>query len=803
MSQTEPTPLSARLRFRTPLLAGLGLLLAAIAVLTALGLARTERSSRQLAEIAAEQGRSVEAATELLLSNGQRAASINRLLTAPTPQARAAALEQYRNAVETYTDAVEKLRALEPPSQEWEARERALAAAERALASGNELVAQLMRGPSARASELDLARAVLEDSRLQEALSALIEAGRARGVQAAVAASREQRAGLALIGAGGVLALLAAAGIAGWAVRAVSEAQARIEREKELAEATLHSIEDGVITTDAAGRIEYLNPVAERYLGWTAAQARGRRLAEVFRVIEERSGKPIEPLPLTSHRTAGGEEPAAVRLVDRSGREYPVRYSHAPIRGRDGAVHGAIVVFHDVSQIQAMAQQLLWQASHDALTGLVNRREFERRLAELVESARSQRREHALLYLDLDNFKAVNDTCGHGAGDELLRQLTAIMLSRMRASDTLARLGGDEFGVLLETCPVDQALRVANALRETVRDFRFVWEGKTFSVGASIGLVPITAESENAERLLATADACCYEAKNRGRDCVQVYRTGDRDGSAKHEELRLVSQINRAFELGQFRLYRQRIVPLDPAAGRALHHEVLVRMVDRDGNLLPATGFMPAAERYNLLTSIERWVVSSLVEYLHRQWTAGTVPHALTSSGERGYYSVNISGASINDRSFPEFLRNLLTRYELPHGLLCLEITETTAISSLSKAAELVHELKGMGCRIALDDFGTGMSSFAYLKYLPVDYLKIAGVFIQDMKSDPMDYAIVEAIARISRILGMLTIAESVEDAETLIKLRDLGVDYAQGYFIAEPEALGEEPKHKQPALSA
>jgi len=606
-----------------------------------------------------------------------------------------------------------------------------------------------------------------------------------------------------MIEAAGILALLAGAVIAVVAIRVIASTKAKLEREKELAEVTLHSIVDGVITTDTDGRIEYLNPVAEHYLGWNVGEARGRQLSEVYRVVDERTGKAIAPLPFTNLRAADPDEPAAVRLVDRSGRECPVRYSHAPIRGRDGAEHGRIVVFHDVSQIRAMAQQLIWQASHDALTGLVNRREFERRLTELIETAKSQRREHALLFMDLDNFKAVNDTCGHSAGDELLRQLTAIMLSRMRGSDTLARLGGDEFGALLEACPLDQSLRIANAMRETVREFRFVWEGKTFSVGVSIGLVPITADSEDGVRVLAVADACCYEAKNRGRDRVQVYRPRERDYGARHEELRIVSQINRAFELGQFRLYCQRILPLDSAKQREPHHEVLVRMLDRAGNLVPATGFMPAAERYNLLTSIERWVVSSLVEHLHRQWTAGAIPHELHGSGERGYYSVNISGASINDKSFPEFLRNLLTRYQLPAGLLCFEITETTAISNLAKAAELMRELKGMGCRFALDDFGTGMSSFAYLKYLPVDYLKIAGVFIKDMATDPMDYAIVDSINRISHILGMQTVAESVEDAGTLEKIKELKLDYAQGYFIAEPEALAGEAVLKPVTLSA
>jgi EAL domain-containing protein (putative c-di-GMP-specific phosphodiesterase class I) len=284
---------------------------------------------------------------------------------------------------------------------------------------------------------------------------------------------------------------------------------------------------------------------------------------------------------------------------------------------------------------------------------------------------------------------------------------------------------------------------------------------------------------------------------------VQVYRPDSPDYGGRHEELKLVSQITRAFELGQFRLYRQRIAPLGGAPQHEPHYEVLIRMLDRDGNAVPATGFMPTAERYNLLTSIERWVVSSLVEFLHRQWTSGAIPHDPHGGGERGFYSVNISGASINDRSFPDFLRNLLTRYQLPNGLLCFEITETTAISNLSKAAELMHELKGMGCRFALDDFGTGMSSFAYLKYLPVDFLKIAGVFIQDIVADPMDNAIVDSINRISHILGMRTVAESVEDAAILARITELGLDYAQGYYVAEPEELTDEPAQRQTALFA
>jgi diguanylate cyclase (GGDEF)-like protein/PAS domain S-box-containing protein len=801
--------MSLRSRLASPkskylLYASFGLLLAALTALIALGLARIESFNQQIHRLTEAQGRKIGTVSELFLSNGQRSALIDRLFGAETGEARKTVHEQYQLAMQAYTRAVERLRTLQVDPSESAARDRALAAAARARAIGEDIVGLLMKGEIARASELNLTQALLEDSRFQETLYLMLEANHARISEAIAAANAGMRNGFLLIGAGGILALLAGIVIAVLVIRIVAATEATLEHEKELAEVTLHSIVDGVITTDAAGRVEYLNPVAEQYLGWSSIEAFGRPLAEVYRVLDERSGRPIDPLPMTQAAGAAGEaELVAVRLVDRNGRECPVRYSHAPILGRDGTVHGKIVVFHDVSQLRAMSQQLLWQASHDALTGLVNRREFERRLTELIETAGAQRREHALLFMDLDNFKAVNDTCGHSAGDELLRQLTAIMLTRMRGSDTLARLGGDEFGALLEACPIDQALRIANALRETVREFRFVWEGKTFSVGVSVGLVPIDAESGDVNQVLAAADATCYEAKNRGRDRVQVYRPEEPSRSGRREELQIVSQINRAFELGQFKLFRQRIDRLDGAPSRERHYEVLVRMLDRAGNLIPATGFMPQAERYNLLTSIERWVVSSLVEFLHRSWTAGAIPHDLHGSGERGFYSVNISGASINDKSFPDFIRNLLTRYQLPSGLLCFEITETTAISNLSKAAELMHELKGMGCRFALDDFGTGMSSFAYLKYLPVDFLKIAGVFIKDMVSDPMDYAIVDSVNRIGHILGMRTVAESVEDAATLARITELGLDYAQGYFVAEPEALGDEPAQQQKALFA
>ena len=591
----------------------------------------------------------------------------------------------------------------------------------------------------------------------------------------------------------GVLVLVLGATVAFLVSRQIVRSEDALFREKELAEVTLHSIGEGVITIDAEGRIDYLNPVAEQYTGWNGTDAKGQRLDTVYRVVHEQTGKPVPypgrdetGVPVTSRGVT-------IRLLGRSGNACAIRDSYAPIHDSNGNLVGWVVVFHDVSQIEEMAQQLSWQASHDALTGLLNRGEFERRLADLIDSVRKENKQHALMYMDLDNFKAVNDTCGHAAGDELLRQLTTVMQARMRGSDTLARIGGDEFGGLLESCPLDQAVRIANGLREAVRDFRFVWRDKTFGVGVSIGLVTIDAANMSVSSALATADATCYEAKSKGRDRVQVYRSMDHAIGDQSAELQMVSQINHAFELGNFRLYRQKIIALGAGNGDEPHYEILVRMLDQAGNLIPPSVFMASAERYNLLSSIERWVISSLIEFLHQQHASGAIPHEITAY-TNAFYAVNLSGVSINDNSFADFVRKLLTRFNLPRGLLCFEVTETTAISNLTKAAQLMHELKAMGCRFALDDFGIGMSSFAYLKYLPVDYIKIDGVFIRDMAVDPMDHAIVEAINRIAHILGLKTVAEFVEDETTLERLRVIKVDYAQGYFIAKPEALTKSP---------
>jgi diguanylate cyclase (GGDEF)-like protein len=415
------------------------------------------------------------------------------------------------------------------------------------------------------------------------------------------------------------------------------------------------------------------------------------------------------------------------------------------------------------------------QASHDALTGLINRREFERRLALALQGAREQGRRHALCYMDLDQFKIVNDVCGHGAGDELLKQLVQELRAGVREADTLARLGGDEFGLLLENCSPESAERTAQGLLERVRRFRFAWLGKTFEVGVSIGLVPIDAGSGDVASLMSAADVACYAAKDLGRHRVHLYHANDREVSRRRGEMDWVSRIKQALRNDDFRLFAQPIVAV--ADGSALDEEVLLRMVGDGGELVLPEAFVPAAERYGVMPAIDRWVVQRVLAGWGRR------------QGERPECgcSINLSGSSVNDEGFVRFLHQLLSGHRIRPHSICFEITETAAIVNLTKAAHFVRELKALGCRFALDDFGSGLSSFTYLKNLPVDYLKIAGNFVRGLADDPVDGAMVEAINKIGHVMGLRTVAEYVERPETLRRVREIGVDYAQGNAIARP----------------
>ncbi|HSD61733.1 MAG TPA: EAL domain-containing protein [Burkholderiales bacterium] len=771
-------------RARNVMVLGFGVVIAITAVLVALDLMRLESVRARVQELVQAHGARSELVSQLLAANLARAEALHLLMAARDSGRRAQAEAQFRAASRRFSQVTERLRAASPLPGDGEALGDALEAAEAARRVEEEVVQLVMDGEAEAAERLHARSEEAYQDRLAEKLTVLEDRQRLQMLEAADRVDRESRETLTLTMGLRFGALLVGMLVAYLVIRYIYEIGEALHREKERAEVALHSIGDGVITIGPDGAVDYLNPVAEKLTGWMLEAARGRPLQEVYSIVDEDSREPAE-YRFDDHGFSRkrGVATAGVRLLSRDGREFPVEDTVSPIRDRDGRTAGSILVFHDVTHLRTMARQLSWQASHDPLTGLANRREFERRLAEMLETARAQGKQHALLYLDLDKFKLVNDQCGHIAGDDMLRQLAAAMQACIRGSDTLARLGGDEFGVLLEACPLDQAIRIANELCETVRDFRFLWRGAEYGVGASVGLVPLSDGTQGVERAMEAADESCYAAKSRGGNRIQIYRAAESGLTGHHRDVIVVSRIDEAFEHGNFRLYRQAIAPV--AGEGSVHYEVLVRMVDELGMLIPPTEFLPTAERYSLLPILDRWVISKVVDYLaHHTKRANHV------QGELPFYAVNISGASINDSTFSEFLRRLLSEQHVPSELVCFEITETVAIANLTKAGELMHELKTLGCRFALDDFGIGVSSFAYLKFLPVDYLKIDGTFIRDLARNPMDYAIVEAIARIGHVMGMRTVAECVEDAATLDRLRQLKVDFAQGTAVGHPELM-------------
>lgn len=464
-----------------------------------------------------------------------------------------------------------------------------------------------------------------------------------------------------------------------------------------------------------------------------------------------------------------------------------VKPSVALIRDRAAQAIGVVVVLHDVSQEREHAARLAHEASHDALTGLANRTEFERRLAAAIARIRDTGGTHMLMYLDLDQFKVVNDTCGHAAGDELIRQMAAVMRVQLRKGDTLARLGGDEFGILLEHCTALDGERLAEALRRAVAGFRFTHRQRTFAVGASIGLVALDGGTGGVAEALSAADAACYVAKENGRNRVQVYHPQDSVVQARHGEMEWVSRVHAALAAGRFCLYEQEIVALcgDRRAGR--HVELLLRMVDERNQLVPPMAFVPACERYNLMPMIDRWVVETAFDALARRRAEAPDDIALCA--------INLSGSSLADVRFPAFVREQARRAGIALSGICFEITETAAISNLTQAADFIEEMQALGCVFALDDFGAGMSSFIYLKHLPAAYLKIDGSFVREMLDDPVNQVMVEVIQRMGHAMGKKTIAEYVESEAMLARLRELGVDLVQGHYIAPPVPFAPRPR--------
>jgi diguanylate cyclase (GGDEF)-like protein/PAS domain S-box-containing protein len=563
-------------------------------------------------------------------------------------------------------------------------------------------------------------------------------------------------------------------------VQVLKEARAALAVEQERAQITLKLLTDSVIITDASGCVDYMNPAAEKLTGWTLAEARGKRTAAL---LQFRCAQAAADPDLVGQCLRDGSDSMTYRhglLRSRVGREHTVDASAAPIHLPDGCLIGAVLALHDVTESHSLLRTLAHQASHDALTGLINRREFETRLQRALDHAKSGSGTGALIYLDLDQFKIVNDTCGHAAGDDLLQQLAQTYQEVVRERDTFARLGGDEFALIIEHCTVEEARFIANKVLDTTTAFKYPYGGRTFRVGASIGVVPITARAVSIEQMMRLADHACYLAKENGRNRIYVHKENDAALVRRQSDMHWVGRLHEALRGDSLELFYQPIAPMAEKDG-LLHYEILLRLRDRDGNWIAPSFFLPAAERFDLMPAVDRWVLKRVLE-----WLEGEPEHV----AKLDMATINLSRRTLADESFQEYAIACLENTPVPPHKLCFEITENGAIANPVKTIKFIETLKERGCRFSLDDFGTGMTSFSYLKLLPVDFIKIDGSFVTMMKDSAVDREMVRFTNEISHIMGRRTIAEYVGDASTYQHLRDLQIDYAQGYWIGAPRPL-------------
>jgi diguanylate cyclase (GGDEF)-like protein/PAS domain S-box-containing protein len=567
------------------------------------------------------------------------------------------------------------------------------------------------------------------------------------------------------------------------ALRRAEKSEIELSHQKEQAEVTLHSITDSVITVDLNGVIQYINPAAESLFSTSNKDVFNLHLFELVKIVSDSSGEIIDdPLNKCFSEQRTVHLPEHSSLIAGENVVVAVEASVAPMKNNEGDIIGAVMVIQDVSHTRKLTRQLSYQASHDMLTGLYNRLKFEEYLEETLLNVREENRVHSLCYLDLDQFKLVNDTCGHVAGDELLRQLPELLHNVLRSGDVVARLGGDEFGILLENCELNKATLIADKIRQEIKDFRFVWEEKVFTIGVSIGVVGIDENTTDMSKIMTSADLACYAAKDSGRNRVHVFEHSDELVSERHGEMHWTGRIARAMDENRFRLYRQPIVGITGDSNE--HFEVLIRMIDENGEIVPPGAFIPAAERYNLMAGIDRWVIREVFKLIAENDPSDPI------KGTDKIISINLSGDSLSDEGLYDYIISLKHEFAISLKNICFEITETVAISNLVKATTLINELKNHGCRFSLDDFGSGLSSFAYLKNLPVNYIKIDGSFVRDVSRDPIDRAMVVSIQQMGKAMELCTIAEWVEDEETLDALKEIGVNYVQGYHLGRPEAI-------------
>lgn len=760
------------------LIFGFGFTLALLLVLLVVGLTTMTFLQQQLTSIVQNHNVKSELVSEMRQAEKERTIILYRLMNLVDPQARDLDIKRFNDYYKQFSVARNSLLSLGVTPQEKSLLDKQSQWSRQAVSVQDQVINFLVNGNLHLAHKLLYDKALHSQERVLAVLDELLTLQKNANQRAQANATENYRNARLLMIIIGLAVLLVGIAVALVVIDRTMQAEANLFHQKEQAQVTLHSIGEGVITTDAVGKIIYINPVAQQLTGWSPAKAKGQQLLTVFAIVNEEGEAPIQdPVIKAIQQKTIVNSNESMLLFREGGKHYAVEYTVAPIRDAGDIVTGAVLVFRNITAMRNLAHQLSYQAKHDSLTGLINRGEFEKRMERALYLSRSSSQRHVLCYMDLDLFKIVNDTCGHIAGDELLKQVSRLLHKKVRKTDTLARLGGDEFGLLFFNCHLEKALSVVNALREAVKEYRFVWGDTAYEIGVSIGVVEITAQSGGITQIMSAADTACFVAKDLGRNRYHLFQPDDAELSLRRSEMLWLPRIQKALQNGDFELFYQKIQPLSGSAIKVQHGEILVRMIDEKSNFLQPKAFIPVAERYDLMPAIDRWVVEAAFKQLQ-----------FMPKNAAQIWAINLSGQTLTDQHFYHFVLEQAKRYGISPTQICFEVTETAAVANLSSATELIVKLKSDGFKFALDDFGSGLSSFNYLKNLSVEYLKIDGSFVRDMVQDPINTAMVESINEIGHVMGLKTIAEFVENEFINEKLKKLKVDFVQGYGIHKPE---------------
>ena len=729
--------------------------------------------------IIADNNRKQHLIVEMRRASRERTVSLQKMVILSDPFSRDEELQAFWQHASDFISARDELRKKLDSPEERALFDEAMRLVRINAERQNRIAAQIMDGNAADAKQALASEIIPRQVAVFGTLTKLLDFQAQAGASAVTLARETFQKTLIILSLLSGLTLIVSWFIAYMVTRKIDRTERSLAEERERAHITLHSIGDAVLTTDQHGLIDQMNNIAELLTGYRNEEVRGRRPEAIIPLVHEFSSEPIAD-PVT--RVLSGEGIVGscgnAVLFGKNGDKFAVEFTAAPITDTCRNIKGAILVFRDVTEMRSLSRELAYRARHDSLTGLHNRLELEGELANtLVKIRRSADHQAWLCCLDLDQFKVINDTCGHAAGDELIKQIATILQQRLRSTDFISRLGGDEFALILRDCDEASAVALVGEIHAGINSLRFSWHNKSFSASASFGLVHIRADSGKVQDLLSAADAACYVAKEQGRNRIHIHRVDDNLTTRQNNEMEMVHRINHAVDNDRFELFYQPIEPLS-RTDTLTRYEILLRMQTDAQELVLPGAFIPAAERYNLMSRIDRWVVRSVLQTEILAKTGGCS------------VSINISAQSLSEDSFLGFVLDELARSRIPATSVCFEITETTAISNLTTAVSFIQAVKSRGCLISLDDFGSGLCSFAYLKQLPVDFIKIDGSFVKDLFKDPMNVAMIQSIVNIAKVIDVMTIAEYVCTPEIFDKLRELGVDYVQGYSICEPLPL-------------